>query len=87
MTSRHQFEDLPVPPQGFDDAQYERSRLQLKYGKRFPNREQFEYFCMLPLSTDNQRESFIQRVTELEREERKERESPNTQETDKPSSI
>jgi len=63
--------DVPVPPQSFDDATYEQQRLMMKFGQYFPSKEQFEYFAMLPLSSDEQRYNILKRVSDIKHEEQK----------------
>ena len=61
------FADCELPPQNLEDFRHERETLRLKYGKYFKNNEQFDFFCMLPLSTEEQRTKFMNRWLELER--------------------
>lgn len=63
--------EAPVPPQSFDDAAFEQQRLLMKFGQYFPSKEQFEYFAMLPLSSDEQRYNILKRVSEIKQEEQK----------------
>lgn len=64
------FAKVEIPPQNKDDLDWERDYLKLKYGKYFKNREQFDFFCMLPLSTEEQRAKFMDRWLELEKANR-----------------
>jgi len=66
-TTMTDFEKVQIPPQSKDDSDWETDRLKLQYGKYFRNREQFEFFCMLPLSTDEQRKQFFDRWLEIEK--------------------
>jgi hypothetical protein len=43
----------------------------MKFGQYFPSKEQFEYFAMLPLSSDEQRYNILKRVSDIQQEEQK----------------
>jgi hypothetical protein len=43
----------------------------MKFGQYFPSKEQFEYFAMLPLSSDEQRYNILKRVSDIKHEEQK----------------
>lgn len=69
MSKRIDITNCDAPLETEQERQFEQNKLQQRYGHLFKNQEQFNFFTMLPLSNNEQRDALIKRVQEIEEEQ------------------